>query len=259
MLGIGMFSWFSYDLPIQERLTLIKEVGFDATCLWWHGDGKHEQPDMARNLGLQIDNIHTPFHEPNRLWLDGTDGEDYLNMLISCIKDCKTHEIPTAVIHLTSFNENVPVTESGLNRVSKLIDIAEQNEIILAFENLTALEHLSTVFERFKYPYVGFCYDSGHENLGHPDKDCLVLYGDKLVALHVNDNFGDGDTHVLPFDGTVDWSEKMKKLRLCKDVNYFTLEVDFNKKHDKCVMYEALSAKGYLELAYKKAVDLLNL
>jgi sugar phosphate isomerase/epimerase len=259
MLEIGMFSWFSYDLPIQERLTLIKEAGFIATSLWWADDNKHEQPDLARRIGLEIDNIHTPFNEPNRLWLDGADGEDYQDMLISCVEDCSVHEIPTAVIHLTSFSEKVAVTELGLKRIGEIIDVAEQKNVKLAFENLTYLEHLDAVFERFRSSCIGFCYDSGHENCGHPDKDCLTLYGDKLIALHINDNFGDGDTHVLPFDGTADWNDKMLKLKKCKDVDYFTLEVDFNYKHEKCVIYKDMTAKDYLDSAYQKAVRLLEL
>ena len=260
---LGMFSWFSYNLPIEERLQLIKDVGFDATGLWWDGEDKHEQPDMARKIGLQIDNVHTQFmspkYSPNGLWLDNIAGDDFQKMLISCVEDCRTHNIPTAVIHITSFRENVAVTELGLKRISELIDVAERNKVKLAFENLITLEHLDAIFERFPSPYVGFCYDSGHENFGHPDKDCLALYGDRLFALHINDNFGDGDTHVLPFDGTIDWQDKMQKLKLCRDIDYFTLEVDWNRNHEKCVIYHDLSARDYLELAYKKAHDLLNI
>ena len=262
MLGIGMFSWFSYDLPIAERLQLIKDTGFNATSLWWDGDDKHKQPDLARKIGLQIDNVHAPFmspqYFPNDFWLDGVNGEDFQKMLISCIEDCQTHNIPAAVIHITSFKEKVAVTELGLQRLMKIIDIAEKKEIKLAFENLTTLEHLDAIFERFSSPYVGFCYDSGHENCNHPDIDCLKLYGDRLFALHINDNFGDSDTHVLPFDGTVNWEDKMRKLKLCKDIDYFTLEVDWNRNHEKCAIYHNLSAKDYLKLAYQKAVELLN-
>lgn len=35
MKGLSIFSWFSYPLPLQERLELIKNAGFDATALWW--------------------------------------------------------------------------------------------------------------------------------------------------------------------------------------------------------------------------------
>ena len=259
MRGIGMFSWFSYDLPILERLSLIKKVGFNATGLWWAGDNKHEQPDMARKIGLQIDTINTPFDDPNRLWLDGNGGDEYKDMLIACIEDCKTHEIPVAVIHLTSFSENVDVTDLGLMRIGQIVDAAEKCNVRLAFENLTVLEHLNAVYKQFSSPLVGFCYDSGHENWNHPDKDCLTLYGDKLFALHINDNFGDADSHMLPFDGTVDWPEKMQKIRRCKEVEYFTFEVDFNRKYEKCSTYNALSAEEYLESAYRKALDLLSL
>jgi len=267
MIGAGMFSWFSYDLPIKERLQSIREAGFSATGLWWDGDDKHEQPDIARNIGLQIDYVHAQFmspqYNPNSLWLDCLDGEDFQKMLISCIEDCQTHEIPTAVIHITTFSkyakECAPVTELGLKRITKIIEVAENKDIKLAFENLDTLEHLDAIFERFSSSYVGFCYDSGHENWSHPDKDCLAMYGDRLFALHINDNFGDGDTHVLPFDGTINWEEKMQKLKKCKEVDYFTLEVDWNRNHEKCVIYHNLSAKDYLELAYKKTVDLMDL
>jgi|GEM_PF-4729536 len=40
---------------------------------------------------------------------------------------------PTVVIHITDHTEHVPITELGLNRVRKLIDIAEEQEINLAF------------------------------------------------------------------------------------------------------------------------------
>ena len=260
MIGIGMFSWFSYDLPINERLKLIKDAGFDAASLWWDGDEKYEQPDMTRKIGLQIDNIHIPFKEPNRLWLDGIEGDDYQNMVISCIKDCKIHNISTAVIHLTSFKENVTVTDIGLKRVGKIIDVAEKNQIKLAFENITTLEHLNAVFNNFSSSNIGFCWDSGHENWNHPDQDCLALYGNKLFAVHINDNYGDGDAHVLPYDGTVNWKEKMQKLKGCKDIDFFTLEVDFYRKHPKCFkLYDKLSAKKYLDLAYSRANKLLNL
>ena len=259
MIGIGMFSWFSYVLPIRERLQLIKSAGFDATSLWWEGEDKHTQPDIAREIGLQIDNIHTPVNEHNLLWLDGVDGEDYKNILISCVEDCRTHAIPTAVIHLTSFEGNTAVTDIGLTRIGEIIEIAQQKNVKLAFENLTALEHLTAVFERFTSPYIGFCYDSGHENYKHPSRDCLALYGNKLLALHINDNVGDGDIHMLPFDGTVDWNTKMQKLKQCKDVDYLTLEVGFCWNHEKCAVYRGLSAKEYLQLAHAKAVELLKL
>jgi L-ribulose-5-phosphate 3-epimerase len=38
----------------------------------------------------------------------------------------------------------------------------------------------------------------------------LNHFKDKLIALHLLENGGDGDAHWLPFAGTVDWNYLMK-------------------------------------------------
>lgn len=63
--GLGIFSWFSYQFPLAQRL------------------------EMARKLGLEIDYVHAPFDNPNDLWRDGLNGEDYVDMLLSSIHDGK--------------------------------------------------------------------------------------------------------------------------------------------------------------------------
>ena len=258
MVKVGMFSWFSYPMPIEERLHKIKQAGFDATSLWWKGEDKDLQPDLAIKAGLAIDNIHTPFENPNSFWTDELAGEEYLDTLISCINDCKRHSIPVAVIHITGFSETPPITELGMNRMKKLVDCAERQEVNLALENLNTLEHLDYIFQNIDSDRLGFCYDSGHENCNHPNADCLSRYGDKLIAIHLDDNFGDADTHLLPYDGTANWKGIKRKLSTCRKLDYMTLEVDFNPKHEKSIIYKDLSADDFLALSYKSIQRLLS-
>ena len=35
---LGIFSWFGFVLPFEERITLIKEAGFTATSIWWEDE-----------------------------------------------------------------------------------------------------------------------------------------------------------------------------------------------------------------------------
>lgn len=256
MAGCGIFSWFSYPLPIQDRLYLIKQAGFDAASLWWSGEDKNSQPEQARNIGLDIDNIHAPFHNANDFWLDKISGEDYFHTLLACVNDCSMHEIPTAVIHLTSFSMEPAITQIGIDRLKKLADFAEKKGINLAFENLNSLQHLDFIFDTIKSNRVGFCYDSGHENCNHPNADCLSRYGTRLFAVHLDDNYGDSDAHLLPYDGTVDWGKVKKKLLKCREINYWTLEVDFNPKHKQSARYHELSASAFLALAFKRILKL---
>lgn len=255
-MKLGIFSWFSYDLPIEERLRLIKGAGFDAASLWWGDENRHLQPDMARKIGLQIDNIHTPFTNPNDLWLDTPAGDDYLNMIVACVEDCALHGIPVAVVHITGFRDVTDITQTGLDRIKRLVDFAENKDVRLAFENLMYLQHLDTVFEEIKSDHLGFCYDSGHEHCSRQVTDCLSKYGDRLFAVHLDDNFGDHDTHLLPYDGTVNWNLIKEKLAKSKALNYLTLEVDFNPKHEKSQIYKGLSAEEFLAAAYERALRL---
>lgn len=258
MIKLGIFSWFSYSLPIEERLRMIKHAGFDATSLWWGGEDKYLQPELTMKIGLQIDNIHTPFNHPNDLWFDNQNGDAYLNMLCSCVHECSHYSIPVAVVHITGFSEPPEITKIGIDRIKRLVDFAENKMVRLAFENLKFLHHLDYIFKYIKSDYLGFCYDSGHENCFHKDADCLSLYGNRLLAVHIDDNFGDHDTHLLPYDGTVNWDSIKEKLKTCKDIDYLTLEVDFNPEHEKSQIYKGLSAEVFLALAYERAIKIIH-
>lgn len=261
MFETGIFSWFSYQLPIQKRLQLIKQAGFGATSLWWGDepdDDKNSQPDMARRIGLEIDYVHAPANHPNHLWLDCLDGDGYLDQLISCVEDCHRHSIPTAVMHITSLSSRPPLTPIGLDRIKKLVDFAEKKQVFVALENMDSIAHLDKIFANILSNRLGFCYDSGHEYYNHPEADCLSRYGDQLLAVHLADNFGDDDTHLLPFDGAINWKKIMSDLSRCKKIRCLTLEADFNRGNEKSRIYQSLSADAFLSLAYSKLLRLID-
>ena len=120
------------------------------------------------------------------------------------------------------------------------------------------LEHLDYIFQHIDSPRLGFCYDSGHENCKHPNADCLSRYGQRLFAVHLDDNFGDSDLHLLPYDGTINWKVLKKKIDNCKKLNCLTIEGDFKVDHQKSIIYKDLSADDFLALAYQKIQKFLN-
>jgi len=261
MKGIGVFPLFIPDLSAEEKYRIIKDVGFNAVSIYWGDKNKYEQLKVAKEFGLVIDNIHSQNDNANEIWLESIEGENRQVVLMSCINDCATHNIPIVVIHLTGFPPYPPISDIGLKRIKELILLAEKKNVKLAFENLWTFEHLEAIFERFPSPNVGFCYDIGHENL-NLHKDCLASYSDKIFALHINDNFADGfDAHVLPFDGVIDWDKKMAQLRQCINIDFFTFEIYKldSSGHEKGCIYKDISAKEFLTLAYGKAVKLLKM
>ena len=103
---------------------------------------------MARQLGLEIDYIHAPCDNPNDLWLDGINGDHYLNTLFSCVDDCNRHCVPTAVIHITRLSLKPIIAQIGMERLKRLVDFAERKQVNLAIENLNTINHLDYIYAK---------------------------------------------------------------------------------------------------------------
>lgn len=253
-----IFSWFGYPIDMKERFRLIKQAGFDGVLLWWSDENidtdgiKERQPELALKNGLFIENIHLPFKGINNLWLDNINGDEYEKLIINNIRQCGNFEIPTVVIHLTEGNNPPPVSEIGLNRIRKMVDVAENLNVKIALENLRKPEHIDCVFQEITSPKLGLCYDSGHNNCFTPKIDFLKQYGDKLFALHLHDNDGIDDLHMIPFDGNIEWYKIKSQI---EDICYkgaISLEV-VKRKQDK---YENLSAQEFLRKAFVSAAKI---
>jgi sugar phosphate isomerase/epimerase len=255
MNSFAIHDYFGYDMPMNERYKLIRSAGFHSVILGWAGfpdnpdETKQKNPELARKNGLHIENMHTPFAGANEFWLDKLDGEEYLNKQLSCIEDCKRHEIPAMVLHINQGLTPPLVTSIGLKRLEHLVNKAEKYDVYLAFENMRNTEHLRYIWNNIKSDQVKFCYDSGHQNCKTPNEDLLTEYGDRLIAIHLHDNNGVNDQHILPFDGTINWLDTMQKLRSSKYAGAISLEVISDS-------YADFTPFQFLQLAYNRAEKL---
>lgn len=213
---ITINDYFGYEVPYKERYQIIKSAGFDGVLLYWSDEFgnveyKHN-PEFARNAGLFVENIHTSFDNINDFWLDNMNGNDITHYLLQCVDDCKEHEIPTMIVHITS-GENPPKANMiGINRLKQITERAEQQGVNVALENLRNIENLRHVFDHINSNRLGFCFDSGHQNYRSKNTDLLSMYGDRLMAIHLHDNDESADQHRMPFDGNINWDVVMKKL-----------------------------------------------
>lgn len=80
---------------------------------------------------------------------------------------------------------------------------------------------------------LGVCLDSGHVNIGGSIKpaDAIREIGRLLWTLHLHDNNGEGDLHLVPGRGSIDWRSVAEALRnvSCRGVLNLELSpVDWN-------------------------------
>ena len=252
----GIFYWFGYRSPLAERFRMIASAGFDNVLLWWgdqfsEDDGPAaERADLARKTGLYVENIHTDFENANSFWTDNQTGLAVFDRYMKNVDDCRTHEIPAMVVHLSSGDEMPqPPDNLGLDRVKRLAEKAERNNVIIAIENMRITGPLDFVFRNVDSPNLKLCYDSGHENCLKTKHDILDNYGHRLAALHLHDNDGLTDQHTIPGEGNINWQLLINKLKKCNFAGSITLEADNNFPEK----YKSYTAEQFLQSAYAEA------
>lgn len=79
----------------------------------------------------------------------------------------------------------------------------------IALENLFPSNHelLERLLGDYSAESVGICYDSGHGNIVGDGLAFLDRVKARLIALHLNDNLGSRDQHLVPGQGSVDWTK----------------------------------------------------
>ena len=227
----SLYQYFGYEMSLDERFALVKTAGFDAVGLWrddWFGwSGHREFADRARSAGLRVGDGHAPFARDyefvNALWLDNLDGVTTYGTYLRTVEEAALDGVSTLVVHLQD-RDPPPPNNLGVERIARLVAAAEERGVTIALENIYLHEYLTYVFDRVDSPSLGFCYDAGHRNCNEPDIDLLSMFGDRLAALHLHDNDGSGDQHLIPFEGGIEWQEQMAKIAATGYTGAITLE-----------------------------------
>ena len=103
--------------------------------------------------------------------------------------------------------------------------------------------------------YVGASYDFGHANMQESThRKNLNTIGHRLQAVHVQDNRGQSDEHLLPFHGNIDWKDAMAGLADISFSNDLTFEVQewgrYYPKELKYLVVEHSIKVGNILLGY---------
>lgn len=205
-----------------ESIKLIKKAGFRKIGLFWQNDGWGERQEemycWAKKLKLEIVFAHLGFRKSRaveKLWLEGSEGNEVLNNFIQDLNTLKQHGITTAVMHV---NKSKPVDVrgflGGISRWKQLIDCAEKLGITIAVENTTNKGDIEYLFECIDSDHLKVCYDSGHDHIYFEGEFDWSKFKNKIVATHLHDNDKKADEHLLPFDGNIDWDKTIENLKM---------------------------------------------
>ena len=202
----------------------------------------------------------------NAIWQDGYDGEHYLSELCGLVAEAGVYGVKTLVVHLTRRKDPPPFSDLGFSRFMRLCEVAERADVNLAFENLRAPEYLYDFMRRVDSKRVGVCFDAGHNHVFCPERRIAVDFGDRLMAVHLHDNFGDFDAHNIPGDGNIDWKQIRRELLASSYTGAWSLEIEHAQTSEfgKSLLskdkdpYFGMDPEEYLERAFMAHQKLVN-
>ena len=183
-------------------------------------------------------------------WIDMYEEIGIKNMVLHCDNLSETN---------LSREEKI---EKNIEKLQILAEYIKNKEITVCLENLRphspeetelvdrSADDLLYIIERIGSSKFGICLDTGHLNLTDKNqREFILKAGDKLKALHITDNDGNTDQHLMPFNrGTVDFPEIIKALKEIKYNGIFNLEIP----GERSIPLELRDAKiGYIKAFYQ--------
>ena len=246
-----------FPLTEQQKVQELYDAGFRYvdvnfyTCnkpdSWLLQDDWKEQALALKAFGEKLGVQFVQSHGPNVNALEpGENWENDVTSVIRSLEACAILGIPTCVLHMGW--QIGPSKEEWFRRnkafVEQYFPIMERTGVMLLHENSTKAnmkeryypvtgEEMAEFCDYVNHPLFGACWDTGHANCeGHQYED-LIAMGDWLKAIHFNDNRGEKDEHLMPFNGTMSMDDIMHGLLDIGYKGYFTLECESTLKDGK--------------------------
>ena len=261
----------SFSIPVEDQIRLFQKCGFDGFFVAWN-EKLPQRRALADELGMMFQSIHAPFSNAAHMWRGDELGVAATEELLLCVEDTAKVNVPILVIHPYKGFSPASPTEAGLVNFGKVVARAKELGVKIAFENVEGEAFLSALMDAFaSCDHVGFCWDSGHELCYNKGRDMLALYGDRLIATHINDNLGvtspsggifwTDDLHLLPFDGIHDWVDVAHRLDRCGYDGILTLELTRQSKPGRTEnnRYMDMEIEAYLKECYARVCKLAEM
>ena len=206
---------------IEVLLAAAAQDAQDANAAQLHND--------LSAVGMTAWSVHAPFggevdlSAPDELQRRASVGE----MRRAC-EVADTLEAKCVVVHAGLLAEDE--AECALRRCQSLRSIncllkrTSRLGLRLAIEYLPAnkpriCNHSSMMLEVLNIVdgEAGVCLDTNHANLRESLAEAMLALADHIVTVHISDNDGEQERHMLPGEGGIDWPEFM---RLLDEIGY---------------------------------------
>lgn len=243
------------NVSILQTIDAISKAGFKKVFIQWYDDEfkipQLQQLKICKEKGLEIIFTHLGYQHINEIWT--SEGEYFVERYKKDIFDCYNDGVSMVVMHPCSKSEAPGPNELGLNRFKEINAYAKSLGVKIAIENTKIKNHIDYILNNIVDNNLGICFDAGHYHANFKDDWDIKKYKNRIMCVHLHDNNGQEDQHLLPFDGTLDWKHVVN---LLNELNYdgpITMELVYRND------YLNMNVDDFYTKAYKTGLKIMEL
>ena len=287
-------SFYSYrngknKITPNESIRRLRALGFEHIDLSlgsiiredsiFAGDDWQEQAyqlrEEAEALGVTFIQAHSPFHATKGKHLNKPeDNAHFYKMLMRTADICKITGVPTTVIHPV-ISPEYPYdyvdeqVRHNYEYYAPFLEKCDEYGICTCIENMgssfgKSADNLLALMEAGEKEHnVGVCWDFGHAEMVYykpfwtnvDQAWGIRLLKDRIKAVHIHDNHGKEDEHLLPFLGRIEWEKVLPALREAGFKGDLVLEVRLNANMPFELMDQAAALSASIA---RKLIDMFE-
>ena len=255
-MKLSIWSSYYYDLLPEDALRELKAHGYGYCELSFeHADELMRRGDIrasgaafgkfASDLGVEISQGHLSYEAK----LCEPEGLAFLKKQIDLFLAMGVRHM---VLHGDGLKGREDLSEEekiekNCEALAELLAYVKDTDAVICLENLISDRFLNSIdglmcfIERFDSKNLGICLDTGHLNLCDRDQAGFIRRAGKhLRALHLADNEGRTDQHMMPYGrGNVDFATVLRETKAIGYDGLYNLEIP----GERCAPMEILGHK----------------
>jgi L-ribulose-5-phosphate 3-epimerase len=215
---------FNFNIPIEEMVPLVVQAGFRRISLaggnasqsgYLDAGVQKKTQRVCSQYDVRVDSIHAPFG--SQLDISSPDPgirRAGVELILRAIDTCAFFDCSQLMLHLND-----------------RFDWAELETRLTVIEKSVAIiiEYADHVLSLYTAHRIGMCLDTSHAHLSHTLYDIMDQYCMRMSAVHISDNRGEHDDHMLPYEGTIDWNRFARDFARTGYTGTFLLEVEMRE------------------------------
>lgn len=268
-MKISVWSSYYYDLSPEDMVLEFKAHGFNATEL----SDEHSRELLKRGNATEVGKAFAKFISEQNFEI--SQGHLFLGEKLCDAEGRKKIKeqidlflaigIKNAVLHCDAHSFKgmgytlEMIREENCKALSDILDYVKGTDLVICLENLITTEIVNTVdgllyfIDYFKSENLGICLDTGHLNINDKDQVSFIRKAGKhLKALHLNDNQGETDQHLMPYGkGSIDFIPVIQEVKKLGYGGLYNLEIP----GENC---GSIEIRGYKLDYLKKVMEYLD-